>query len=380
MPLQPGEVVENRYQVVRAIGCGAKGPVFEVQHLGLQTRHCLKVLHPALTDDQDARARFMEDGRIQARLHHRHVVSVTDVVVSPVLGLISEFMDGPSVGGLLQMRGFEPLALGEVTEIFLAVLEAIGVTHARRLLHLDLKPGNILLGRYDGGELRPAVTDFGIADLAAGEVDSEDDPTASNTMAETLAYWSPELIQRTGAIDERSDVFSLGAILYAMCTGRTAFGGVDAHDTMTAVLQGNYTSPDLVVETMPPDLAVCIRRALAVDPAERFQSCADFYRAMEDGTWVDGADQPSEVPQLEDMEAAVAVIVEMYEREDRPPPPVSFLDSLVRERRLGYLKAEMHNIWSDLLKFHQRKDTYISHEVTEQFQVIQALVVRLPDA
>jgi serine/threonine-protein kinase len=276
--LQPGTQLDGRYEVVRLIGQGGMAAVYEVRHLGLHSTHALKVLNADLARNEDIRGRFLEEGRIQARLRHPNVVQVTEIVTTPVAGLVMDYIEGPTLGELCRERPLEPQLL---LEVFVPVLDAIEEAHRKGVVHRDLKPDNIIVGRDNRGRFQPKVTDFGIAKVLVGESKDGKARTQAGARMGTLLYMSPEQIRGAGEVDARTDIFALGAILYEAVTGRVAFHASSDYDTMKRIVEGTYEPPERVIGGLPPVIAGCIRKALAVDPAERFQDCAAFREALE---------------------------------------------------------------------------------------------------
>jgi serine/threonine-protein kinase len=289
--LQPGTQLDGRYEIVRLLGQGGMAAVYEVRHLGLHSTHALKVLNPDLARNDELRGRFLSEGRIQARLRHPNIVQVTEIVTTPVAGLVMDYVDGPTLAGFCEQKG--PLDVPTVLEVFLPVLDAVDEAHKAHVVHRDLKPDNIMLGRDSRGRLMPMVTDFGIAKMLLEESASKKKTRAGARMG-TLLYMSPEQIRGAEEVDARSDIFALGAILYEAVTGRLAFDGPSEYETMQSIVQGTYEPPERIVGGLPPVIAGCIRKALAVDPAERFQDCAAFRAALE--TALDAEPQVPEKP------------------------------------------------------------------------------------
>jgi serine/threonine-protein kinase len=277
--LVPGTQLDHRYEVVRLVGKGAMASVYLVRHLGLQSEHALKVLSPELATDPGLRARFVAEGRIQAQLQHPNIVHVTEIVTNPVAGLVMDYVQGVSLDAHLANRPPPPLT--EVLELLLPVLDAVGAAHAFGVVHRDLKPENILVGRDARGRIWPRVTDFGIAKVANEAAAGSGRRTQAGARMGTLLYMSPEQVRGAEGVDARSDVFALGAILYETVTGRIAFDAPSEFETMKNIVEGQFVPPERVVGGLPPALASVIRKALAVSPAERFASCAEFRVALE---------------------------------------------------------------------------------------------------
>jgi serine/threonine-protein kinase len=277
--LEPGTVLDNRYEVVRLLGEGGMATIYLVRHLGLQSQHALKVPDAKLFQSADARQRFATEGRLQASLSHPHIAQVTDIVVSPVPGLVLEYVEGGTLGELCAQSPGGRLELSRLRELFPPVLGAMEKAHAHRVVHRDLTPGNILLSKDVQGRLHPKVTDFGIAKVE--EQSQEKYRTRTGVLLGTRPYMSPEQIRGAAEVDARTDIFALGAILYEAVTGRVAFDADSDFEMMKRITEGQYTSPEQVVPGLPEGLVRCIRKALAVEPAERFQDCAAFRAALE---------------------------------------------------------------------------------------------------
>ena len=187
-----------------------------------------------------------------------------------------ELIDGPSLEREIgALKGRPDL----VRRIMLAVLDAVGHAHARGVVHRDLKPANVLLATA-GDEVVPKVTDFGIAKVTIDDPARGKQSTHGNARMGTLSYMSPEQIKRAKDATPRSDIFSLGAMLYEMATGTVAFGGDSDYDVMDNIIHGRYEAPARVNERIDPRFAEVITRALAPDPADRFASCEEMAVAL----------------------------------------------------------------------------------------------------
>ncbi|MCO4769325.1 MAG: protein kinase [Deltaproteobacteria bacterium] len=283
--LEPGETVD-RYVVERVLGDGGMAVVYLVKHAHLGSHHALKVLAADLLVDAGIRERFLAEGRIQAQLAHPNIARVTDVVSEPgVAALVVEYIEGPTLDEWLEEHS-EGVSAKEILSIFLPVLDAVEAAHERGVLHRDLKPSNIILGKGVGGRVRPVVLDFGIAGItdAAEIAHGRKRRTKTGAQLGTPAYMSPEQVRNTGTLDERTDIFSLGAILYELATGRIAFEADSDFDTLSNVVSGTYQGPQEVPGDTRGAIGACIDKALSVRREERFASVPAFRAALKAAT------------------------------------------------------------------------------------------------
>jgi eukaryotic-like serine/threonine-protein kinase len=260
-----GELVAGKYRLVRAIGEGGMGVVFEAVHERLDQRVAVKMLLPKVLDNPDVVVRFAREARAAGRLRSRNAARVIDVETTDgaVPFLVMEFLEGHDLATELERRG--PLPIDEAVGYLLQACNAMLEAHSSGIVHRDLKPSNLFLAQ-DGNERLVKVLDFGISKLTF-EPDSK--LTATQTTIGTPAYMSPEQVRSSKDVDERTDVWSLGVILYESLTGKLPFEGsptavaaaivADTPERMTAL------RPDV-----PPDLEAAVAKTLAKKPADRF--------------------------------------------------------------------------------------------------------------
>lgn len=283
--MQPGAAID-RFEVQEELGSGGMATVYRVQHRRLGGVFALKLLrlgHPRLV------ARLVQEGRIQARLEHPHIVRVLDVVEHPGgIGLLMEFVEGTSLERSLAQG---PMEVDEALLLFRQVLQAVEAAHQAGVAHRDIKPANILL-TVQGERVIAKVTDFGIAKLF-NEESADGQATRGGVPMGTPGYMAPEQIRSAAEVDHRADIFSLGAVLYEMLCGQPAFGAVEPYEAMSRTLSGSHLPlcerrPDL-----PPALCGVVERALRVRPEERFADCAELEAAL-----FGGARTPVDLPPL----------------------------------------------------------------------------------
>lgn len=278
--LTPGTEIGN-YIVEAEIARGGMASLFRVRHRVLGTVHALKVLDSDLRASEELRSRFLGEALIGAKLRHPHIVRVTDTISTPeVAGLVMDLIRGPTLEEFIQ-RQTTPLSADSIRDLFLPILEAIAEAHRAGVVHRDIKPSNILLEEQADGVLFPKVTDFGIAKIAADAKELAIGKAATQVAARmgTPAYMSPEQIRGAREVTVRSDIFSLGATLYEMSTGRMAFDGDTDFAIMEKIVQARYLAPE-DLGTGDPTISAAIRKALDPDPERRFASCEEFAAAL----------------------------------------------------------------------------------------------------
>ncbi len=279
--LRENEIVGGRFRLERLLGEGGMGVVWAAHDLGTDRRVALKFLRVANLTEQIAK-RFYREARAAMAVRHPNVVRIHEVFVGtdgrPVMSM--DYLEGESLAERLEREG--KLSLAAFSEVFLPVVSAIGAAHERGIIHRDLKPENIFLCRtMTGFEVR--VLDFGIAKLTAsdGEAAATAGLTATGAMMGTPYYMSPEQVFAHKDIDHRSDIWSLGVIMYECLSGKKPVRG----DSIGAILQVIMTAipePLRVVEpTLPPDLLALADAMLTVRKEGRPSSLAEVAAVIE---------------------------------------------------------------------------------------------------
>jgi eukaryotic-like serine/threonine-protein kinase len=276
----------GKYQVVRLIGEGGMGAVYEGVHLAIGKKVAIKVLSPELAENLDARARFLREAQLTSRVRHPHAVDVTDVGSEAGLPfLVMEFLEGEDLASFIEWRGRLPLE--QAADIMLPVAAAVAAAHDEGIIHRDLKPHNIFLSQTRDGTIVPKVVDFGIS---KGPTDPEAVAGLASVMSPrvettvglmgTPAFLSPEQIEAQTA-SAASDQYGLGIILYQCVTGRPAFSSGDEVTKLFGdILKGKRTPAGDLRFDLPEGFQYIIDRATRRDPAARFPSVRAMGKAL----------------------------------------------------------------------------------------------------
>jgi len=281
----------GKYQVVRLIGEGGMGAVYEAVHLAIGKKVAIKIMSAGLAADLDARARFLREAQLTSRVRHPHAVDVTDVgSEGGHTFLVMELLDGEDLASFIEWRGRLPLQ--QAADILLPVAAAVAAAHDEGIIHRDLKPHNIFLSQTRDGTIVPKVVDFGISkarlDLQSPAADlTPPTPVMSPVVKTTVGlmgtpgYLSPEQIEGTRTAGAASDQYALGLILYECVTGRPPFGRDDEITKIFGdILNGRRTPAGDLRADLPDDLQRIIDRATSRDPAARFPSVRAMGEAL----------------------------------------------------------------------------------------------------
>ena len=278
-----GQILGGKYKVVRLIGEGGMGAVYEgEQQLGTTIRKvAVKTLHTHLSHDAKVKARFEREVGTIAELEHPNTIQVYDFgsTAEGILYIVMEFLHGKSLADLIEKQG--AMAPARADNVLQQVCGSLEEAHGRGIVHRDLKPDNIVLVDRAGKRDFVKVLDFGIAKRAKEEDQNEQKLTQQGMVLGTPPYMSPE--QFTGQpIDARSDIYSLGVMAYEMLTGRLPFNANTAWEWATQ----HMTQPPIPIESLaegmraPPAMREAVKRSLAKSPDDRFQTVAEFGEAF----------------------------------------------------------------------------------------------------
>jgi tRNA A-37 threonylcarbamoyl transferase component Bud32 len=276
--LPKGTIVAQRLQVVRVLGEGGMGAVYEVEHLLTKHRRALKLLHPELASEADVVERFLREASAAGRIGNAHIVETFDAGTTEdgAPYLVMEMLEGYSLSSYLIRRGrLEP---AEAVEIFRQVCDGIQAAHDSGIVHRDLKPENIFLLRNPRHFVK--ILDFGI---------SKFDPALTGTTASTLEgsvlgtpyYMSPEQVRGAKDVDGSADVYALGVVLYECLAGTRPFEAETLPHLAVLIAEGNYAPVSHARPGIPVELDEVIARALSANRAARYPSASAFAEALD---------------------------------------------------------------------------------------------------
>ena len=271
-----GQVVADRYHVVKKLGEGGMGQVYLAEHVKMGRRSAIKVMNPSMVHDPDAVARFNREASNASRITHPNVCAIYDFGETPegLIYLAMEYIEGEPLTDLLEREG--ALKLPRAVHIFRQVADALQAAHDLGIVHRDLKPDNIMLTKGKGGADVVKVVDFGIAKAVGGD-ESGQKVTKTGLVVGTPEFMSPEQLSGD-KLDGRSDLYSLALVFYKMLTGELPFRADTVQETMIKRLTDEpaplaVTRPDL---SFPPGLQEALDNALARSPVDRYQTVAKF--------------------------------------------------------------------------------------------------------
>ncbi|HEY0464418.1 MAG TPA: serine/threonine-protein kinase [Polyangiaceae bacterium] len=276
-----GVTLNDTYVPERILGEGGMGRVYLARHTRIrQKRVAVKVLHPEFFGNAHVLARFQREAETAAAISHPNVVTVLDVDRTPhgLPYLVTEYLDGIDLADQLKAQG--KFSATSAVHIARQLCKGLGAAHQSQVIHRDVKPQNIfLVGDFTRGlPERPSikVLDFGLSRFSDS---SENQLTQTGCIMGTPAYMAPEQA-RGQKVDHRTDVYGVGVVLYTMLTGRPPFDGDTPQATVLAAMNSEPPRPRSVEPTILPHLELIIERAMARDPAERYQDMAAFEQAL----------------------------------------------------------------------------------------------------
>ncbi len=265
----PVSILDGKYALLRELGAGGTGTVYEAENLVVGKKIAIKIMNAEAFAERDSQARFVTEARAAARISHANVVDIHDLGVSKngVPYIVMELLRGETLESVIAERG--PLAPAYACELFLQALAGLSAAHAQGIVHCDLKPANVLITHPRPDRPLVKVLDFGIA--RGVEAAQHDDQVVMGTPM----FMAPE--QVTGEpVDYRTDVYQACAMLFAMLAGSDPFEASTTRDVMRLVAKGRSKDLQALIPELPPELVQVVKDGMAVKRADRIQSAEEL--------------------------------------------------------------------------------------------------------
>src|SRR5262252_1771787 len=277
MPPKVGDLISGKYRLIRVLGDGGMGTVYEARHEYLGTKVALKFLHSELAERQGLLARFLREARLAASIRSPYIAHVTDVdqTGDGIAYLVMELLEGQSLSAILEREG--KLPQDRALDYTLQILAGLEAAHTIGVVHRDLKPDNVFVVGTPHGPL-VKLLDFGIAKLR--------DPkelqglTRPGAMMGTPEYMAPEQAYSADTVDARADVYAVGTMLYEMLLGRRPATGDNAQQIAAVVIAGQVPQLQKADPTVPEGLSRVVHRAMSPMVGDRFSSVAELRQAL----------------------------------------------------------------------------------------------------
>ncbi len=279
--IEPGAIINERFRVIKLIGEGGMGAVFEGEHTGVGRKVAIKVLHPSFARNAEIVGRFQREARSAAAIGHDNIIEIMDFGThdgAPYM--VMEYLKGQSLRERLDERGTLPF--GDAAYIMTQVLSALGAAHASDIIHRDLKPDNVFLITKAGHRDFVKLLDFGIAKLRGDDKPENKGLTQTGAVMGTPYYMSPEQALGKRDIDHRADLYSAGVMLYQMVTGQVPFDGESQAELLMMIVyrMNGLKRAREIVPGIPEEYDNIIVRSLEKERELRFGSAQEFAQAL----------------------------------------------------------------------------------------------------
>lgn len=328
-----GTVIDGKYELVRLLGQGGMGSVYEARHTGLERRFAIKFLLPEFVANHEVLRRFSNEAKAAGRLEHPNVGAVTDLGRAPDGSpfLVLEFLRGMDCARLLKKSG--PLTVSRACNIVYQACLGLDAAHMAGIVHRDVKPENLFVTDAGDGTDLVKVLDFGIAKLRLPDASAV---TGSGASMGTFFYMSPEQIRDAGKVDQRTDIWALGVVLYELLTGKKPFDGADALQVIYRIVNENPEPVDRLRDGLPGQLVKIIQRAMNKSHDERFESAPALADAIAPFT---GRQSVRPAQQVDPFDATVAASTPL-QRSTTSHAGIATISKIVRQAGAGKLQKK----------------------------------------
>lgn len=279
--LSTGDIIDGKYRIVRMIGEGGMGAVYEGENTRIHRRVAIKVLHSGVAEQAEAVARFEREAQAAGRIGSDHIVEVLDLGALPGGDryLVMEYLDGDGLGARIKAR--TKLTPSELYPIAHQLLEGLAAAHGAGIIHRDLKPDNVFLLHHRIGQNDfVKLLDFGISKFNQLSGDSGFSMTRTGAVMGTPYYMAPEQAKGSREMDHRVDLYAVGVILYEALTGQVPFSADTFNELLFKIVLEEPKPLGVVDPSIDPGFAAIVTKAMARDPAHRFQNAREFQQAL----------------------------------------------------------------------------------------------------
>ncbi|MFO0551576.1 MAG: serine/threonine-protein kinase [Polyangiaceae bacterium] len=281
MNLQPGQILADKYRILRLLGQGGMGAVYEGENFRIHRRVAIKTLHAQVASQHDVLSRFEREAQAAGRIGSKHIVEVLDLGDLPdgARFMVMEYLDGSTLSDRIKSCG--RIGPREVVPIMLDLLEGLQAAHDAGIIHRDLKPANVFLQLQRGAPDAVKILDFGVSKFSSVLGADEMSMTKTGAVMGTPYYMSPEQAKGARGVDHRSDVYSAGVILYEAITGQVPFSAETFNELIFKIALDAPPPAEQFVPSLDPMFGSILRKAMAREPGDRYQSAIEFGEALD---------------------------------------------------------------------------------------------------
>jgi serine/threonine-protein kinase len=296
--VEPGQVLDGKYRIVRLIGEGGMGAVFEGENVRISRRVAIKVLHGAALSNAETVQRFEREAQAAGRIGSEHILEILDlgVLADGERYMVMEYLAGEALSARIRRLG--RMTPEQIVPLVRQALVGLGAAHAAGIVHRDLKPDNIfVLNERSGIKDYVKIIDFGISKFNA--LGGDMSMTRTGAVMGTPFYMSPEQAKGSGGVDARTDLYAMGVILYEAVTGEVPFTANTFNELMFKIVLSDPTPLTQVIPDIAPAFAALVSKAMAREAAQRFGSAEEMIRALDELGVRGGADAARALPGYE---------------------------------------------------------------------------------